>query len=59
LNSPYLYLKPYPHAGKFNVAIESRKHEASLPRPPFPRAASFSYKDSFLMTINILHVKTE
>lgn len=43
LNKPYLYLKPYPHAGKFKVAIESRKQEASLPRPPLPSAASFSY----------------
>lgn len=43
LNRPYLYLKPYPHAGKLKVAIESRKQEASLPRPPLPSAASFSY----------------
>lgn len=49
LNSPYLYLRPYPHAGKSSVAIESRKHEASLPKPPFPSAASFSYKQPFLI----------
>ena len=42
LNRPYLYLRPYPHAGKLKVAIESRKQEASLPRPPLPSAASFS-----------------
>lgn len=46
LNSPCLYLKPYPQAGKLSVAMESRKHEASLPRPPFPSAASFSCKVS-------------
>lgn len=44
LKRPYLYLRPYPHAGKFSVAIESKKHDASLPKPPFPSAGSFSYK---------------
>lgn len=32
----------YPIEGMLSVAIESRKHEASRPRPPFPRPASLS-----------------
>jgi len=36
---PYWYRMPYPHPGKSSVAIESRKHAASLPSPPLPSAA--------------------
>ena len=39
---PYWYLNPYPIAGYCRVASESMKHEASLPRPPFPMPASGS-----------------
>lgn len=46
LNRPYRYRRPYPQAGKFSVAIESKKQDASLPKPPFPRAASFSWVQS-------------
>ena len=38
---------PYPHAGKFRVAIESRKQAASRPSPPLPRAASLSFSTKF------------
>jgi hypothetical protein len=41
-NIPYSYRSPYPIAGSSRVAIESRKHAASRPRPPFPSAASGS-----------------
>lgn len=43
VKSPYLYLKPYPHAGSFKVAMESKNQDASLPKPPFPSAIYFSY----------------
>ena len=35
-------LIPQPYAGYPRVESESRKHAASLPRPPFPRAGSLS-----------------
>ena len=39
---PYSYRSPYPIAGNSIVAIESRKHAAKRPSPPFPSPASGS-----------------
>ena len=39
------HTRPYPHAGKFNVENESKKHAASLPKPPLPILyKSFNYR---------------
>jgi len=40
---PYSYLSPYPIAGRCRVAIDSMKHAARRPKPPFPSPASGSF----------------
>ena len=41
-NRPYLYLIPYPWPLIPTDAIESKKHAANLPKPPFPNPGSGS-----------------
>ena len=44
---------PYPQAGKFIVANESKKHAANLPNPPLPKPGSFSSSKIFSAFIPI------